>query len=216
MKQRILFAVVVSLVLGISTNVTASILTFEGFDSYNYVPIDQAYGDNITALSDSVGEYLEGNGFTPHIKVSYNTVGGDPFLEAWHDNYGDLINVAYPERNNKVAEITFTAESGYWVKLNSFDMGAWNKRDRTATVLEVVDSAGSVLWTALDMHIEGDNGHSSFFPDAAASQLTIRFGTDWNIGIDNINFDEMPAPVPAPSSLLLLLPGLAVLARKKF
>jgi len=216
MKQLIFFVVVASFVLGAHIDVKASILIFEGFKSYNYVPIDQAYGDNITALSDSVGKYLKGNGFTPHIEVSYNTVGGDPFLEAWHDNYGDLINVAYPERQNKIAEITFIAEPGYRIKINSFDMGGWKKLDRTADVLEVVDGNGSLLWRAPDMHIEGNNGHSSFFPDVDAYRLTIRFGREWNIGIDNINFDEMPDPVPAPSSLLLLLPGLAVLARKKF
>jgi len=58
------------------------------------------------------------------------------------------------------------------------------------------------------LFIEGSDGHSNFLPDISGSELTIRWGNDWNIGIDNINFDQQMNPVPLPSALGLLGFGL--------
>lgn len=74
--------------VGMSGASHATILTFDGLAGYNYVPISQSYGDNVTALTDVVGSYGRGNGFTPNITVSYNTTPnatGEAWLEAWDD-----------------------------------------------------------------------------------------------------------------------------------
>jgi hypothetical protein len=205
------------LIFGMVGLANASLLTFEGLSGYNYVDINQNYGDNITSTSDAYGQYLEGNGFTPHISVSYNTAGGNVWLEAWDYNYGDLVHVAYADVNGGIAEIKFTADPGYKVTINSFDMAAYPKIDNNLTILEIVNGEGVKIWDAPSLFVEGSDGHSYFSPAVSGSVLTVRWGTSWNIGIDNINFDESAAPVPVPPSIWLLgssLFGLIGIRRK--
>ena len=72
--------------------------------------------------------------------------------------------------------------------------------------------------------VQGDfNGprHSGFgLGSPGASTAYIEWGTDWNIGIDNISFDvirDPSAPVPEPGSLVLLATalGLAVAGQRR-
>jgi hypothetical protein len=61
--------------------------------------------------------------------------------------------------------------------------------------------------------------HSTFSPGLVSSgAIHIRFGNTVNVGIDNINFDEIrsqappPGPVPEPGSVMLMAGGLGLLA----
>ena len=64
--RTISYGFIASLLFILSSSTNASILTFDGIATSS---IPQAYGDNITATSDSAGEYGMGNGFTPNITV---------------------------------------------------------------------------------------------------------------------------------------------------
>ena len=216
MKKKFFAGLAAGLFLfGVVQISNASVLTFDGLSGYNYQPINQNYGDSITSTSDSYGQYLEGNGFTPHINVAYNTVGGNAYLEAWDTDYGNLVNVAYADYDGGTAEILFTPDYGYEVTINRFDMAGWYLEDKTASLIEIVNGAGTTVWSASSLFVSGQFGtHSVFFPGITGSELTIRWGNDWNIGIDNINFDESRSSeaVPEPATMLLFGVGLAGLA----
>ena len=213
MKKKFLTGLVTGLFLFGMVGITnASILTFDGLSGYVYQPINQNYGDSITSTNDSYGQYSEGNGFTPHINVAYNTVGGNAYLEAWDNDYGNLVNIAYADYDGGTAEILFTPDYSYEVTINSFDMAGWNHADKTANLIEIINGEGTTVWSASSLFVAGDVGHSAFSPAITGSNLTIRWGNDWNIGIDNINFDESSTPVPIPTTILLLGSGLAWIA----
>lgn len=60
--------------------------------------------------------------------------------------------------------------------------------------------------------VAGTGGtHSTFTPGLThAGPLSTRFGyNDWNVGIDNINFDQV-AVVPEPETYAMLLTGLGL------
>lgn len=194
----------------------ASILTFDDLGLTNYSPISQDYGDSISSLNDGVGSYLEGNGFTPNVNVSYRTVNADgtvyeDHLEFWAAGYGDLTNIAFASNEGRYAEITLTADAGWLVTLNSFDLAGYSvpRPDQSLLVYSTDLTSPLVDYSP----VTGVNpGHTTYTPSVTAQSLTIRFGTSWNVGIDNINFDQVLAGtspvVPEPTSMALLGCGL--------
>ena len=193
--------------------VSATVLTFSdlvnsrGGTVFNYTPIPDSYGDNVVATTDSVGSYLEGAGFTPNITTSYQAIHattGDltDYAAFWDTNYGDLVNVVIARHDNNYVEITLTPENGYTVILDSFDMAGWSKRDKLLESLQVLGTNKSVLWDSGVNTIHGKNAtHDTFTPNISSTgAVTIRWGTSFNIGIDNISFHQKltnSAP-PAP------------------
>ncbi len=177
--------------------VSATIIPFSDLNLANYGQISQDYGDNVNSFNDGVGSYLQGNGFTPNISLSYQTTDAqnntvEDWIEYWSTNYGDLTDVAFPGQNGHFAEITLTPELGYSVTLNGFDMAGWSKTDRVPDVIQVLDENGTILWDSGVNIVHGAGAiHDSFSPNISSdSEITIRWGTDWNIGIDNIDFDQ--------------------------
>lgn len=206
--------------LALSMSANATVLTFSGLGLSNFDEISQSYGDNVNALSDAVGSYLEGNAFTPDISVSHkslNTDGGivNAALEYWNNGYGDLTEVAFSGVNGSYAHLTLTAGTGYLVKLNSFDIAGWNVANRALDALQVLDAAGNVVWDSGVDTISGTGGtHDTFMPNIVGQELTIRWGKDWNIGVDNVNFDQV-SDVPVPAAAWLFLSALVGLRAVK-
>lgn len=199
----------------------ASVLTFDGLGLAYYGDIPSTYGDNITSLNDGVGTYLQGNGFTPNITTSYGTrrisdgAVGSANLDFWPDSYGNLTNVAFPvERSGYYGEITLTPASGWNVVLNSFDLAGWPNLNFFNQPVQVLDALGVVLFDASGTVFGAMGTHSSYFPNISSTgALTIRYGDNWDVGIDNINFDQrLSASVPEPGSIALLGLGLLSLS----
>lgn len=91
-------------------------------------------------------------------------------------------------------------------------MGGWPNVNRTLPFLQVLVD-GMPVYTQNNVAISGTRANTfSFDPDVLQGEvIEIRFGSDWNVGIDNISFSQ--AVVPEPDSLLVLGAGLAGLMR---
>ncbi len=211
-----------------TTTAGATVLTFNEDAPNNPISdgsdIPQAYGDNVTAASDSGFTYDEqGEGFTPDVQTSY---GQD--TKMWQGSYGDLSNVVYDQESNGIFEMSLNANAGSAVQLHGFDLAGWPTTDYTINSLSVLESGGSPLFSANSVDVEGSNGHSDFdfSQPLTAQSLSIRFDAsnlgnqNDNIGIDNVRFGQTNADtsVPAPAALGMLgvgLIGVSVARRRR-
>ena len=206
----------------LAASAQASVLTFDlNPDVPDFGDIPGNYGDNVNAASDAVGSYLMGNGYTPNVTTEYrtwqistNTVAYNN-LDFWHTNYGDLSKVAYSVTSaDHFAEITLVPEPGWAIRLNSFDLAGYSVTDHPNSQVRILDgTSNTVLIDYSPLTILGSGGtHSSFTPGLTYNgPLSIRFGyNDWNVGIDNINFDQVAA-VPEPETYAMLLAGLGLI-----
>jgi hypothetical protein len=195
----------------------ATIITYSGLGFLN--------GQALAGIGTNAGApgtgYIQGNGWTPNIAVATETRNLDgslayPNLAYWDQNYGDLTDVGYAVTNGTMARVILTADSGSLVRLNSFDLAGYFRADLGVARLQVKDGTGAILFNQDGTTVSGAGGtHSSYAPALQAQQLIIEWGTNWNVGIDNINFDQVSA-VPEPASMVALtVGGLALLRRRK-
>lgn len=186
----------------------ASILTFD------YTPTDltcggngcnpQDYGDRITTTNDvTTGyQYGLGNGFTPNVTVSYQP---DPTFtntdySLWATGYAELSNALGHISFNVPGEIILTPDSGYSVRLNSFDIAGWAGAGYQ-TQFAIYDDNGTRISPNLfggDIFVPGANSISPLSsPLLATGALHIYISNLGSTGIDNLNFDQTAVPLPA-------------------
>lgn len=194
-----------------------TVLTFESLELSGFDDIPQAYGDNVSASCDGVGCYGMGNRFTPNIAVKYRTlsVGGGSGetlhlnLAFWPTGYGDLVNITYPVEPKSTGEISLVPEPGWAVRLNSIDLAGWPEADYDNQPLLILDEDYNVLVDYSPYSILGVGpSHSTLTPSLIhRGILRIQFGNNWSVGIDNINFNQVPlsaVPTLSPWNLLIL------------
>jgi hypothetical protein len=201
----------------------ATVLTFDADPAFvDYQIIPQDYGDRVSSSPQPADppnySYGAAGGWTPNVVVQYASEFGD--ISFFSTDYGDLTNVIENEYdgNNKLY-ITFTADPGYLVHLQAFDLGGWPHTNQTVYSITVSDGS-TTLYSASDVLAPG-SGHNTVSPDVQAQELIltldIRLGFDSDyVGLDNIQFSQ--SLVPIPGSLLLLgtgLLGLGVFRAKK-
>ena len=213
----------VFILLGMMATVPAqaTILTFDIGGMSNYGDIPSTYGDNVTSTTNGSFSYGQGNGFTPNITVDYATrfvsTGNieTNHLDWWNTGYGNLTNVAFPvSSSDRFGEVTLTPGAGLAVKLNGFDLAGYNQGDHPGQTIRILDDQGLVLEFTDFTVLGAGPSHSPFsFTDLVSNgPLRIQYAfNDWNVGIDNIHFEQV-SPVPLPGALLLFGAGLAGLA----
>ena len=116
--------------------------------------------------------------------------------------------------SNCYAEIVLTADPGWNMRLNSFDMAGWPNSDQSGQSVHVIPSSG-VPSLQDNITIKGNGGtHNSFTPNMTAQSIVIDFAyNDNNVGIDNINFDQINVSVvTAPEPSTFVLAGVVLLA----
>jgi hypothetical protein len=198
---------VLSTVLFAAVEAHATTISFDALHpSPDYTPVPAAYGS------------------TPTVGVSYASedpspeLTRNPFIDFWNSGgYGDLKYAAFASNNVDYGEITLTPIAGFSVTLNSFDLAGWPTVDHPGTSIFIEDGSGSTL---LDLSGTVRGGcpapcHSHYAPGLTINgPISIEWGPDWNVGINNISFDAAPIGpggpgVPEPTTLLLLGSGVA-------
>ena len=210
----------------LAVSAQATVLTFadlkdvNGSPLGNYGEINTAYGDNVTALNDGVGSYGMGSGWTPNVTTSYQTLDANhahysDLLDHWDFSYGDLEHIAFSQASNGYARLILTADAGFAVRLESFDIAGWPASDQGIDYLQVRDGSDNVLWDANTQVIHGAGPtHDHYAPALVGQTLVIEWGRNWNTGLDNVSFSQTDA-VPEPATMAVLGLGALALQRRR-
>lgn len=156
--------------------------------------------------------------------VSYNNIyiyplyylPGDKVGFAWNGTY-----VGYYGDPMAVGKITITPQPNEIITLTSFDLAFYDYSDgwNSGTYLKI--SSGTT--TFLNRLAEGnpdplddllETTYTTSFSTAPGVPMVIELGYDWDLGIDNINFDisqaRVPTPTPDGGSTMLLIGGAVI------
>lgn len=145
--------------------------------------------------------------------VSYRTANSttpfataDAHMRFWNGGYGDLNNADWPSANGFLGEITLTPINGPQIILNGFDLAGFPAGSGTLSesVISILHDSTSLDFSPFNVT---RSTHDHFSPAITSSgPISIRFGTDWNIGIDNIDLTVVPVPeAPTYISAIFLL-----------
>jgi hypothetical protein len=191
----------------------------------SYIPL--AYGDNVTDFDPAGpigGQYFRygtNGGYTPDISLEYGWIEvANPTTshglfgpQLWYSGYPGLTNVAYPVFGASYYNyIAFTPTAGV-AKLVSFDVARYLGGSEGGFTLKVVQNAFTptpqTLWAAAPDGGVTIGALTTYSPNVnvdPGSTLYLIFGSNGNLGLDNITFTG----VPEPSAMLLA--GLGALA----
>lgn len=210
MKTFLTFAMIAA-----AGTASAATLTFD--EDYASLPdairlgiaIDPSYGDTSLVNVDS-GLYAD---FTSTQKADQPV--------AYYDNYGGMgygegapSGVAISSVDKAVAEFSFTARKpGYSITLDSFDVASFpNGTTEIEGGFTIFDGEMNLLWSQLIS--VGGPVETIITGITAVDKLIFRWGTSFDIGVDNISFSVKEtgpvSAVPLPASLPLLAGALAM------
>ena len=179
-------------------------LTFDIDGFGDFQNMDQGYGDGVTAAEMGRYSYGGSGAFTPNIQVSYGPDGADPAF--WSSGYGDLQGILFEDRDGfGILEVTFTADAGFLVSLERWDMAAYGpgfSSDPTIDAVEVRDGDGNVLHSQRNVTISESTRTRFDFGDEPfeAPVVVLRFESgnlgnlSDDIALDNVLFGQRARP----------------------
>jgi hypothetical protein len=221
LRTSVAFGLASSVALVFVSPSRATELTFKITGAANGSTMPQTYGDRVIAPTVGTFNYGTGGGFTPNVVVDYQgSVAGVPNLNYWSTNYNQLVDVVeYEPDGANGYQIILTADPGFTVSLESFDLGNFGAA-LTMPGVRVLGADGSVLFSRTNFGIAAQSGpHTDFdfSPFLTDTRLTIDINTTGlggnsdNIGLDNIRFSQ--TAIPEPGVMMILPLGFALLRR---
>ena len=199
------FAAVLAIGLMAAPAGAATVLTFEPESALgNDLEINDNYGDNVSANVQGGFEY-DGEADTPNVTVEYTG------LKAYTGSYGDLARVAYLDA---VSSVTFTADPGFVLTLNSLDLAGYDG----AATLDEITVTGVTSPFAQSAIAAPATGHNTVNVGVTGSTLTLNFADSSGglVGVSNISFSQSAAAVPEPTAVALVgMAGVGLLARRR-
>lgn len=210
-----------------ATQLSATTLTFDVLPATTNRANPGNYGDRVTATNADVdgsgisaaGTYLVGSeGATGNVVVDFLA----PDNQLWTTGYNDLVNVYFGEPDGSVLMgLKFTADSGFDVTLDAFDIGNFggavvlNAIDILVDGLSVFSQANVALNASSGAHLSFDNlGLSGSMIELRVDTSGLGGASD-NIGLDNVLFSQSrsdpPPPIPLPGGLPLIAGALGLL-----
>lgn len=153
-----------------------------------------------------------------------NTVsacGGTSHVKYWTTGYSNLSDVGYTCYDGGVGEFFFAPLSGLSVTLDYLDLGSYFANTNglgpsRAYDVRVYDSNWSSLFAATGFVTTTKRIN---FATTSATGLYLQWGTDYNVGVDNITSTVgAVSTVPEPATLAFMVPGLlaaAAFARRR-
>jgi len=211
MKTKILGSLGVLLAASFASLAQAGVINFDDLGLPDGELIPANYADH----------GLDGNGDS-HVHVAYlGSIELVSFnrLGFWTTGYGNLLNVAFTPSQDTTARINFSADPGWLINSIAFDLAGYPGEDLPANVL--IGLGGTEQKNDGTLILGATDPFRSHFTlsGAGASSAFIQWGTDWNVGIDNIVFNvTSDKSVPEPGTLALLglgLAGLGLTRRRK-
>jgi hypothetical protein len=182
---------------------TAGVINFDDLNLENLDPISATYADH--------GAGGQGDA---RVGVQYSGSGGaDNHLLFWNDLFGPLLKVALTPTDGTMAQITLTADPGWLIQSIGFDLAAWPMIE--LEFWPAVDIMADVFYALDDVSVDAPGtlvlgksaphfNHFALSHPNGAAVATMRWGTDWDVGIDNIHFTVVrDNRVPLPSTLAL-------------
>jgi hypothetical protein len=208
--KRLLVVAALAASLGSASSSHATTLTFNGFNTSNAA----TYGDNINQAVVGGITYLEGDGFTPDIALTFKPDAPFSQYSLWPSGYGGtlMVNALGHGSFNVPGEIIFTPSGGAKVTLRGFDIATWSGGSYQ-TDIRIWDDAGSRAAPNLFSFNQILNPFVVYqplsAPVTAVGALHLYINNLGSTGLDNVNFTQTLA-IPEPEMTAMLLAGLGL------
>ena len=165
----------------------------------------EGYGDNVA--SESTGgfadSFAKGNGWTPNIKLDYSGGKDRKTVSSWRDGWdgGDGANYLLDgdDGGPYYYWYTFTPGNGAGVRVNSLDLeGVGEHANRIDWKILAGSRVGKVLAEGTTGTFSGDKRELQLGMQSAHFGVVIlelsHTGARTTLAVDNLDFDEAPAP----------------------
>lgn len=201
-------AVALSVFAVSQANAQTTTMDFSGLALNNFGAIPANYGShgNLSVM----GQTREAFG-----NAAVSPCGGTSQVSYWSTGYSDLVDNAFACFDGRVGEFFFAPLNGLAVTLNYLDIGSWPSNGVVGPLrtydIRVYDTGWNSVFSATGSVTTTQRIN---FGTTSTTGLYLQWGTDWNVGVDNINTTVagVSTTVPEPATLAFMLPGLLVAA----
>ncbi len=157
----------------------------------NDSPVPAGYGNNIAGPTQGGFRYETTGEVTPNIVVSYSND------RIYNSDYGDLGSVIYSA--GPTLTLVFTADPGFLVRLDSFDMAGFGGSGETIPTISVTNGSTTFTQSGLVAPGTGHNtvtvsGNPSNSSTGEIVTLSISDVSNGLSGFTNFQFSQIPEP----------------------